>query len=1162
MKTFKVSHDFDEASRVARTNQIRAAARFILHCILLAASSCVLCLPAEAQNRLTSTFARKAPHVDGSVGWGEWDGAARLNFEHGFVALRNDNERLYVLVDVLGAREPDPRDYFWLSFDVDRDGAISPNRDLNFTFDGETRNLGYQYYVGPGRWTGLSPSGCSSKAELFDSFLADASTRVDLPKFVATSPHRVWELAIDLAEIDARPGGKVRFGLRVASPAMQFVDEMPAGFSEDFSKLVEVDLSRFGPLLDGGAEPKAVVGLEADPIEVTQAIQTRQNTLPLVQDKSTVARVYVSVTGTTEAQPVTVCLTGRRGGVNLPGSPLIKKKTVPRTVNRARLDDTPAFALPQSWTEGTVTLQAKVRHFYSGDTFSAPITVTFTPKQIPTYWIVPLNYGTVSTPNVPSSAEIALQQSYLRTVYPLRDVNFVVKPWSAIGTVSASDPMSILNNYYDQVALGWVLGLIFTGTPPFDLPKQVYGFRPSGGGLSDPVWCGGRGYVAWGFRGSSLEGTMAHEMNHNLDRNASATWGHHTPFGCGAVGPDPSWPYPNSNIQEVGVDVRPPLDNDNAVALNFPDFMGYCQSGASPTKWISPYRWNNLFNSFPDGAAALPAADNQAQAQALLARVETVYYISGSLTPNGAGRLNPVLVQPGMPTETIARGEYAIELLDANGNVLRSIPFMVSFVDVEGNKVDVFSFNYQIAAQEGVAEIVLRRGGELLDSIKVSRSAPQIVVREPNGGEVWNGLAKIAWAATDEDGDALNFDILYTPNDGASWLPVARGVRGEGYEVDSNLLPGGTKARIRVIATDGFNTSEDDSDRTFTVVGKPPNPNVLQPQPDALLVAGEPITFETDAADLEDGVLPDLSCFWTYRGMIFGIGRKVEACLPEGNHEVMLTLTDSDGNVREQMFPTRVSMGGPSLYLNCGGTADLTDAVGRVWKPADPFLAFGHPAVNTLAASGIVNTMALSDPSVPNEVLLSEHWRDGSIAYQVPVANGDYRVVLYFSENYPPAVGPRFGGTGCADCARLFNVMVEGQQVSEFNPADAALPPAGDGKGAVFTATELKFDVAVKDGVLDIQLADLGAGNPPENPSIKAICVFNTRLGRLDVSRNPDGTMKLFWPISIGGSLQIAREVRGPYENFDAPVRLEGENAAVDLPANAPRGFYRLMLAP
>ena len=101
MKIPKVSHDFNEACCAAGAKQIRAAARRFLCGILLAAAFCLSCLPAAAQNRLISPFARKVPHIDGAVGWGEWEGAARLNFEHGFVALRNDNERLYLLVDVL-----------------------------------------------------------------------------------------------------------------------------------------------------------------------------------------------------------------------------------------------------------------------------------------------------------------------------------------------------------------------------------------------------------------------------------------------------------------------------------------------------------------------------------------------------------------------------------------------------------------------------------------------------------------------------------------------------------------------------------------------------------------------------------------------------------------------------------------------------------------------------------------------------------------------------------------------------------------------------------------------------------------------------------------------------------------------------------------------------
>jgi len=150
MKTSKVFTRFSANRTSATALNGRAVFSSTLRFLLLLAVFCLHCLPARAQNRPVSQFARKAPRLDGAVNWGEWDGATRLNFDHGFVALRNDNERLYLLVDVLGAREPDPRDYLWLSFDVDGDGAISPNRDLNFTFEPETRNFRYQHYLGPG----------------------------------------------------------------------------------------------------------------------------------------------------------------------------------------------------------------------------------------------------------------------------------------------------------------------------------------------------------------------------------------------------------------------------------------------------------------------------------------------------------------------------------------------------------------------------------------------------------------------------------------------------------------------------------------------------------------------------------------------------------------------------------------------------------------------------------------------------------------------------------------------------------------------------------------------------------------------------------------------------------------------------------------------------
>jgi hypothetical protein len=290
----------------------------------------------------------------------------------------------------------------------------------------------------------------------------------------------------------------------------------------------------------------------------------------------------------------------------------------------------------------------------------------------------------------------------------------------------------------------------------------------------------------------------------------------------------------------------------------------------------------------------------------LAAQIQTVYYISGFANRKGTGQLRPVFVQPGFPMEPPVPGEYSLELLDANGRSLLSLPFFVTFVDVEGIETDSFYFDFQIPAREGTAEIQLRHGRTLLDTIRISKNAPTVAVRSPNGGEQWKGAQTIEWTAEDADRDALTFNILYTPNDGETWIPVASGIQRNTYDLDTDTLPGGTQARIRVVATDGFNTSQDDSDAVFTVVNKAPQPRIVQPRPTQTWLAGDLIRFQADPGDLDDASLPETSMFWFDGPRLFGIGPKVEAAFPEGAHEVTLYVMDSQGLMSQTTMPLTV----------------------------------------------------------------------------------------------------------------------------------------------------------------------------------------------------------------------------------------------------------------
>ncbi|MFB3888641.1 MAG: C25 family cysteine peptidase [Candidatus Bathyarchaeia archaeon] len=182
----------------------------------------------------SSVFPSNPPRIDGVASASEWKDASRIWMEQGFIFAQNDASNLYLLLDTTTDTQNDPilttspwGDFFWLAFDVNRNRAITPEVDVMFSCYPGTYNLGKQYFMGPSSWTGLYPANSLVKAGFGSS-----------PK--SAVPHRFWELAISLAEIQASPGGLVRMGLRVYSQNPSFDYLQPENFFLDFTTLTEI----------------------------------------------------------------------------------------------------------------------------------------------------------------------------------------------------------------------------------------------------------------------------------------------------------------------------------------------------------------------------------------------------------------------------------------------------------------------------------------------------------------------------------------------------------------------------------------------------------------------------------------------------------------------------------------------------------------------------------------------------------------------------------------------------------------------------------------------------------------------------------------------------------------------------------------------------------
>ena len=180
----------------------------------------------------------------------------------------------------------------------------------------------------------------------------------------------------------------------------------------------------------------------------------------------------------------------------------------------------------------------------------------------------------------------------------------------------------------------------------------------------------------------------------------------------------------------------------------------------------------------------------------------------------------------------------------------------------------------------------------------VSAHAPTVTVVSPNGGETWptSSIQTIVWNGSDLDGDSLTYNVLYSAN-GSTWVPVGTGITATQLAVNTAELAGGTAARVRVVATDGINTSRDESDATFTVGRKGPSAFILAPEADARFMPDTPLWLQGYAYDLEDGTFPDSAYRWTSnRDGDLGTGASNLVTLSSGPHVITLMVTDSDGN--------------------------------------------------------------------------------------------------------------------------------------------------------------------------------------------------------------------------------------------------------------------------
>ena len=340
---------------------------------------------------------------------------------------------------------------------------------------------------------------------------------------------------------------------------------------------------------------------------------------------------------------------------------------------------------------------------------------------------------------------------------------------------------------------------------------------------------------------------------------------------------------------------------------NYFDLMSYCTHENEAITWISVDNWNVFGGAFPNGL--LPYFDA----------------FAGTIGSGSAPMAN-------RETKPVANGESPLvtALLDAQGQVhflsiatvaqerpSKSIRLKSEYVFVARNRegaeiaripatLEVNTGHHHEATEPHII-LSARIPGKEVDSLEVeykgkvlakrlrSKSAPVVkFVSDEKGMSISRAEnVEAKWEATDNDGDPLEIRIEFSEGRDKPFRPLFIGPNRGAVKLAGHLFSATAQGRLRIIANDGFNETEQIVE-PFVVSAAPPTLEILSPADAILLPSTTPIRLR--AAGFGDGDMPlsGEQIRWTLDSAAVGTGLEVEVRnLKPGKHVGTVTATEN-----------------------------------------------------------------------------------------------------------------------------------------------------------------------------------------------------------------------------------------------------------------------------
>lgn len=699
-------------------------------------------------------------------------------------------------------------------------------------------------------------------------------------------------------------------------------------------------------------------------MEITQAIQVYpDNSIPLIGYKLTFVRVYLQ--SNEDARGAWVNVTGRLtvrnrsgadGGAPIPERALFPINgsggviTVrPSGSGRNSMNDSLLFALDRDQTApGEREMQVEIFETSGriegssvNNMLARPQLARFSSanhRSIIGFTYTNRNTGSACTDRAPdgyrpSSFDFDSHRLYVQNVHPVSSLTVVPLPGNPQESFDNSDCHA-----YER-AHNW-------------LAAELARLSPSGGTRGYVLTPESNGYNGWccndsrgnrSGRGENLRSdygpTMAHELAHSWNRLHTQS--------VGGIGIDINFPRLDGSVgSQTGMRTFPSLQvvpptTPSGTPLG--DIMSY-----SPPYWISPYTYCGLMSIMFGATLTCPAGATNAQfvtpthantemgilappfvPQILIASLDlralsflktqkeqTFLYVAGSINPDGKVTFEPfemITAEGNIASKT--EGETYLLVLEGKDKTVLSKHHFSASRNYDPQQRSPIRFSIFTPYDQATSRIVLYRDNKVLAERIVSANFPEIKLSALEGRKSWTGKHWISWEANDADNDKLTFTVYYS-SDGDRWIPLDSSLEKNSLEIDFDNLPGADSAKIRVVASDGVNTSQATYPRTFAVPRKSPQVNLSQTQihdisssnvtngagtdprkREISMSATQSLILQGSAFDWEDGPITAPQAFqWTSdRDGSLGYGQWVILRqLSPGRHVLTLTVYDSD----------------------------------------------------------------------------------------------------------------------------------------------------------------------------------------------------------------------------------------------------------------------------